>query len=38
MLTNLQLTLLGSLGIPTEKLGDSKGQFKELSALSSPRA
>src|SRR5439155_22803453 len=26
-LTNLQLTLLGSLGVPAEKLGDSTGQF-----------
>ena len=33
-LTNLQLTLLNKLGIPAEKLGDSKGQFKELSELS----
>lgn len=33
-LTNLQLTLLNKLGIPAEKLGDSNGQFKELSALS----
>ena len=32
-LTNLQLTLLNSLGVPTEKLGDSTGQFKELSEL-----
>jgi hypothetical protein len=32
-LTNLQLTLLGSLGVPTEKLGDSNGQLKELSGL-----
>src|SRR6266581_1301359 len=37
-LTNLQLTLLGNLGVPTEKLGDSTGQLKELSGLSSPRA
>ncbi len=35
-LTNLQLTLLGSLGVPTEKLGDSTGQLKELSGLSAP--
>ena len=34
-LTNLQLTLLGNLGVPTEKLGDSTGQLKELSGLSS---
>jgi len=32
-LTNLQLTLLNKLGVPTEKLGDSNGQFKELSDL-----
>jgi len=32
-LTNLQLTMLNMLGVPTEKLGDSTGQFKELSAL-----
>ena len=32
-LTNLQLTLLRNLGIPTEKLGDSTGEFKELSGL-----
>ena len=32
-LTNLQLTLLNKLGVPTEKLGDSTGQFKELSEL-----
>src|SRR5262245_39319339 len=37
-LTNLQLTLLGNLGIPAEKLGDSTGQLKELSGLSSGRA
>ncbi len=37
-LTNLQLTLLNKLGIPAEKLGDSNGQFKELSALSSATA
>src|SRR6266516_2154822 len=37
-LTNLQLTLLGNLGVPTEKLGDSNGQLKELSGLSSARA
>jgi hypothetical protein len=34
-LTNLQLTLLNKMGIPAEKLGDSTGQFKELSELSS---
>ena len=33
-LTNLQLTLLNKLGVPVEKLGDSNGQFKELSELS----
>jgi hypothetical protein len=32
-LTNLQLTLLNTLGVPAEKLGDSTGQFKELSEL-----
>src|SRR5689334_18417993 len=32
-LTNLQLTLLNKLGVPAEKLGDSTGQFKELSDL-----
>ncbi|MBV9507094.1 MAG: DUF1552 domain-containing protein [Acidobacteriia bacterium] len=32
-LTNLQLTLLGKLGVPAEKLGDSSGQFQELSEL-----
>jgi Protein of unknown function (DUF1552) len=33
-LTNLQLTLLHKLGIPAEKLGDSNGEFKNLSELS----
>ena len=33
-LTNLQLTLLNKLGVPAEKLGDSNGEFKELSELS----
>jgi hypothetical protein len=33
-LTNLQLTLLNKLGVPAEKLGDSNGQFRELSELS----
>ncbi|MCU1330748.1 MAG: hypothetical protein JWN34_6118, partial [Bryobacterales bacterium] len=33
-LTNLQLTLLGKLGVPVERLGDSTGEFKELSGLS----
>jgi hypothetical protein len=32
-LTNLQLTLLNKLGVPSEKLGDSTGQFNELSEL-----
>src|SRR6185436_939068 len=32
-LTNLQLTLLDRLGVPVETLGDSTGQFKELSEL-----
>jgi hypothetical protein len=32
-LTNLQLTLLNKLGVPAEKLGDSTGQFNELSEL-----
>jgi len=32
-LTNLQLTLLNKLGVPAEKLGDSTGQFKELSEI-----
>jgi hypothetical protein len=30
-LTNLQLTLLNKLGVPAEKLGDSTGQFTDLS-------
>jgi hypothetical protein len=33
-LTNLQLTLLNKMGVPAEKLGDSTGQFTELSELS----
>src|SRR5579871_4145499 len=33
-LTNLQLTLLGNIGIPTERLGDSTGALKELADLS----
>jgi len=33
-LTNLQLTLLHKLGVPSEKLGDSNGEFKNLSELS----
>ncbi|HLH43968.1 MAG TPA: DUF1552 domain-containing protein [Bryobacteraceae bacterium] len=32
-LTNLQLTLLNKLGAPTERLGDSNGQFRELSEV-----
>lgn len=32
-LTNLQLTLLNKLGVPAERLGDSTGQFNELSGL-----
>ena len=32
-LTNLQLTLLNLLGVPTERIGDSTGQFKELSEV-----
>jgi hypothetical protein len=32
-LTNLQLTLLNKLGVPAEKLGDSTGQFSELSGV-----
>jgi hypothetical protein len=32
-LTNLQLTLLNKLGVQAEKLGDSTGQFRELSEL-----
>ncbi len=32
-LTNLQLTLLGLLGVPTEKIGDSTGRFNELSGV-----
>jgi len=34
-LTNLQLTLLGNLGVPMEKLGDSTGRLQELSGFSS---
>jgi hypothetical protein len=33
-LTNVQLTLLDKLGVPTGKLGDSTGEFKDLSDLS----
>ncbi len=32
-LTNLQLTLLNKLGVPAEKLGDSTGQFTDLSGV-----
>jgi hypothetical protein len=32
-LTNLQLTLLSNLGVPTEKLGDSTGQLRELAGF-----
>jgi hypothetical protein len=32
-LTNLQLTLLNKLGVPAESLGDSNGQFRDLSEL-----
>lgn len=32
-LTNLQLTLLNRFGVPAEKLGDSNGEFKDLSDL-----
>ena len=32
-LTNLQLTLLHKMGVAVEKLGDSTGQFRELSEL-----
>jgi Protein of unknown function (DUF1552) len=32
-LTNLQLTLLDKLGVPAESLGDSTGEFKDLSEL-----
>jgi hypothetical protein len=34
-LANLQLTLLNAMGVATEAIGDSTGQFKELSDLSS---
>jgi hypothetical protein len=37
-LTNLQLTLLNAMGVPAERIGDSTGQFKELSELSSTSA
>jgi hypothetical protein len=34
-LANLHVTLLNKMGVPAEKIGDSTGQFKELSELSS---
>ena len=37
-LTNLHVTLLEKMGVPAEKLGDSTGQFRELSELSSTAA
>jgi hypothetical protein len=37
-LSNLHLTLLNTMGVPAEKIGDSTGQFRELSALSSGSA
>ena len=37
-LTNLQLTLLNKMGVPAETLGDSTGQFRELSEVSSTSA
>jgi hypothetical protein len=33
-LTNLQLTLLNKMGVATEKIGDSSGQFRDLAGLS----
>jgi hypothetical protein len=32
-LANLQLTLLNAMGVASESIGDSTGQFKELSEL-----
>ena len=32
-LTNLYQTLLGKLGVPVERIGDSTGTFRELSAV-----
>jgi hypothetical protein len=32
-LTNLQLTLLNKLGVKAEKIGDSTGEFKNLSGV-----
>jgi hypothetical protein len=37
-LANLHLTLINKMGVPTEKIGDSTGQFKEMSELSSGTA
>ncbi len=37
-LTNLHLTLLNKMGVPAETLGDSTGQFRELSEVSSTSA
>ena len=37
-LTNLHVTLLDKVGVPVDKFGDSTGQFKELSELSSAPA
>ena len=37
-LSNLQLTLLNAMGVAAEAVGDSNGQFKELSELSSAPA
>jgi hypothetical protein len=37
-LANLHVTLLSMLGVPAEKLGDSTGEFKELSEVSSRSA
>ncbi len=37
-LSNLQLTLLNKMGVASDTLGDSTGQFKELSELSSASA
>ncbi len=35
-LTNLQLTLMNTMGVPTEQFGDSTGeQLKELSGVAS---
>jgi hypothetical protein len=33
-LANLHLTLMHKFGLPMEKIGDSTGEFKELSAIS----